>query len=260
MRRPDWADFAFAALVIMVGVAPVLTVPGWQGYGPHGELSCTCGSYYVRYSDPTFGGDKPHTFVSFQGFQVDFIEVSDDQSTVNGLNVYSNFTTTQNVSGGGVVVAYVSRTVNFTKTVSVAGSELSVDYAFAENVTAVLTFWRWYYTSIGPFDRPVTRTMAVNGSIPFSVSGQGAVFNGTLSASPGPVSAEISGVQGAGLNKMALTFQGRSVVLPIRLAGVKALAGAGVVEVASSDEAFPIIGVAAAGVYLGARSWVRGKK
>jgi hypothetical protein len=260
VKRPDAADFAFAALLIIIGIAPILTVPGWQGYGPHGEFSCSCGQYYVRFSDPTYGGDKPHVFALYQGFQVDLVELSDDQSTVNGLNMYWNFTTTQNVSGGALVVDYSSHGLNFTKTVSVSGGAVHVDYSFSESVNATLTFWRWYYFSIGPYDRPVTREILPNATIPFSVFGQGAVFNASLAASPAPAAAEIFGVEGGGLNKIALQFVGEQVDLSINLNAVKALAGAGVVEVASSNEAFPILGVAAATVYLGARTWVRGRK
>ena len=260
MRRPDWKDFAFAALIITVGISPVLTVPGWQGYGPHGEFAFNGGHYYVRYSDPTLGGDKPHVFALYQGFQVDMIEVSDDQSTVDGLNLFSNFTTSQNLVGGDLHVNYTSPALNFTKSVSVASGFVRVDYAFHRNVTADLTFWRWYYTSVGPFDRPVTRELPLSASIPFSFFGQGALFNGTISSAPYPVSAEISGVEGAGLNKISLQFNGTGVALTLALTSVRPLAGAGVVEVASSNWAFPVIGLFAASAYLVTRSYMKEKE
>jgi hypothetical protein len=260
VNRPDLVDFAFAALVIAVGVTPILTVPGWQGYGPKGEFSCSCGPYYVRFSDSTHGGDKPHVYTTYQGFQVDVIEVSDEQSTINGLNIHSTFNTTRNLTGGGLLVEYTSPGVNFTKQVSVSDGVVYVDFKFTRDVTAVLTFWRWYYSSIGSFDRPVTRYIATNVSVPFTFFGQGAIFNATLSSFPSPVSAVISGVEGGGLNKMALEFQGRNVHLTIRVAAVKALAGAGVIEVASSNEAFPVLAVVVASGYLVTRAWVREKK
>ena len=260
MKRPDPMDFAFAALIVVVGVAPLLAAPGWVGYGAKGDYTCGCGQYYLAFSDSAYGGNRPYVFALYQGSQVDMIQMSDSQSTVNGLDLYSNFSMTRQVSGGSLVVDYSSPTLNFTKQVSVADGVVRVSYAFGRNVTATLTFWRWYYATIGPFNRPVTRSLAVNGSIPFSAFGKGVLLNGTLSASPEPDTAVISGVPGLGLNKLALTFQGDRIDLMIALAGSKAPAGVGALEVASTNEALPIIGVVMASAYLVARSWVRGRK
>ena len=260
MNRPDLADLAFAVLVIMIGVAPVLAVPGWSGYGPHGEFSCNCGQYFVRFSDPNYGGDRPNIFTTYQGFQVDVVQMSDTASTVDGLNLYSDFTTTPSLSGGTLSVAYSSPVLNLTKQVSVKDGAVDVNYDFGRNVTAVLTVWRWYFGSVGPYNIPTTREISGGGDIGFSFFSQGAIFNGSLVSTPGPVSAQISGVEGAGLNKITLTYQGSSIDLSVRLTGVKAVAGAGVLDVGSSNEAFPVIGVALAAAYLGAREWVKVKK
>lgn len=259
MKRPDLADFAFAALVVVISVAPVVTIQGWGGYGPVGEFSCSCGHYYVRFSDPSYGGDRPHVFTDYQGFQVDVVQMSDAASTVDGLNLYSNFTTRPSLGGGTLSVDYISPTLNFTKQVSVADGAVDVDYSFGRNVTAVLTFWRWYYSSVGPYDLPTTRSIPA-GDVAFSFFSQGAVFNATLAPSPAPASAQISGIEGAGLNKVTLVFHGSRVDVSVRLTGVKALAGAGVLGVGSSDAAFPVIGVALAAAYLGARGYVGRKR
>ena len=256
MKRPDVYDFAFAALLVIVGFAPLMTVTCWQGYGPHGEFSCTCGQYYVRFSDPTFGGDKPHVFAVYQGFQVDMIEASDKSSTVDGLNLYANFTTAPKVVGGTLDVAYTSPTLNFTKQVTIDGGTLHIDYTFSRNVTADLTFWRGYYATVDGYSQTTTADLNPTDSISFSFLGQAALFNATLTADPAPASAQIAGVEGAGLNKIALVFQGDRADVTITLTKVTPLAGAGVVEVASSNAAFPFIGVAAACLYLGVR-WRR---
>lgn len=254
--RPDLADFAFAALVIVISFSPLLPVPGWQGYGPHGEFSCNCGQYFVRYSDPTYGGDRPHVFTVYQGFQVDVAAASDSGSTVDGLDLYSNFTTAPAISGGTLSVLYSSPGLNFTKRMSYSDGAVDVYYAFPRNVTAVLTFWRWYYSTVGPYDRPTTRQLPAAQNVTFSFFSQGALFNASIASDPAPAAATISGVQGAGLNKITLEFQASSVNISIRVDGVKPLAGAGVLQVASSDWAFPVIGIVVAGAYLGARKWV----
>jgi hypothetical protein len=194
-------------------------------------------------------------FAAYQGFQVDILEFSDYQSTVNGLNLHQNFTTRPSLSGQGLTVNYVSHALNFTKRIIIDGDVVNVDYTFDRGVTADFTFWRWYFTSIGPFDRPITRVVQDPGSLNFSVFGQGALFNASLNSNPPPVSARISGIEGAGLNKISLQFTGRSVDLSVVLRGIKPVAGAGVVEVASSNAAFPVIGVCMAAVYVGARKW-----
>ena len=181
MRRPDWADFAFAALVIIVGFAPVLAASGWQGAGSAGDFTCSCRGYHVLFSDSTYGGDRPNVFTNYQGSQIDAVQVSDAQSSVQGLDLYSNFSMARHLSGGSLVVDYSSPGLNFTKVVSVGSGTVKVDYEFGRNVTAVLTFWRWYFASIGPFDRPVTRELPTNGTVPFSFFGAGALFNGSLS-------------------------------------------------------------------------------
>jgi hypothetical protein len=117
-------------------------------------------------------------------------------------------------------------------------------------VTAQITLWRWYYSSIGPYDLPVTRTINTAGGINYTFFEQGAVFNGSVVASPTPAEAQISGVQGAGLNKISLTFDASKIELTMALTGVKALAGVGVLQVGSSNYAFPIIGVGLAATYL----------
>jgi hypothetical protein len=246
--------------VVSVSIAPLLSIQGWQGPGSTGAYSCTCGQYFVRFSDAAVGGDKPHVYTSYNGFQVDVIEVSDDESSVNGLNMYSNFTARPDLEGGGLAVSYSSPQLNFTKTVSVGDGSVHVSYSFGRNVTALITLWRWYYTSIGAYDLPVTRDINTTGGINYTFFEQGAVFNGSVVASPTPVQAQISGIQGAGLNKISLTFNASKIDLTVVLRSVKALAGVGVLQAGASNYAYPIIGVGLATAYLVVRRELGGRK
>lgn len=247
---PDGLDFVFAVLVISVSLTPLLTFPAWQGYGPAGEFSCNCDRYFVRFSDPTSGGDKPSIFTLYSGFQVNVIEVSDQASRVDGLNLYSNLTARPSLQGRALAVSYSSPELNFTKLVSADNGAVNVNYTFERNVTALITLWRWYYASIGPFDRPVTRELGTTGKVDFTFFDQGALFNASVSADPRPVEAQISGVEGAGLNKIALVFDTTRINLTLKLDSVKPLVGVGVVEVASSNYAYPIVGSGLTATYL----------
>ena len=259
MRRLDGIDLLFVGLVISVSFAPLLSIPGWQGYGPIGEYACNCGQYFVRFSDPTTGADRPHIFSSYNGLQIDIIQVSDQASSVDGLNVHSNFTARPRMAGEGLVVSYSSPQLNFTKVVSVSNGEVKVSYSFGKNVTALITLWRWYYSSIGHFDRPLTREISPGGDINFTFFAQGALFNASVLASPRPVQAKISGIEGAGLNKIALTFNGTKIDLAMTLDAVKPLAGVGVLDVGSTYYAYPIIGVGLSATYLVIRRKLGGK-
>ncbi|MDA4127516.1 MAG: hypothetical protein OK452_10015 [Thaumarchaeota archaeon] len=259
MRRLDGIDLLFAALVISVSFAPLMSVPGWQGYGPFGEYACNCGQYFVRFSDPTTGTDRPHVFASYNGLLVDVIQVSDQASSVDGLNLYSNFTARPRIDGGGLEVSYSSHSLNFTKHVSVSNEAVKVSYTFGKNVTALFTLWRWYYASIGHFDRPLTREISTAGDINFTFFDQGALFNASVSASPRPVQARISGIEGAGLNKIALAFNGTKIDMTMTLDAVKPVAGVGVLDVGSTYYAYPIIGVGLSATYLVIRRKLGGR-
>ena len=250
MKLPNWADFLVAGVIIIVSFTPLIPSQGWQTLPPPGGYSCSCGQYSVSYSGPNYGGDKPHVYTSYQGYQVDVLEVSDMQSTINGLDIYSNFTETPNLVGGVLSVDYGSPGLTFSKTVSLNGSTLSVDYAFSRTVNATLTLWRWYFASVGGFDLPVTRDLGPLGSVGYTFLQAGAQFNATVSATPDASDVQISGVSGAGLNKITMEFSASGVDLTIRLESTKTLAGTGVSAVGSSTIAYPIIGTSCAVLYL----------
>lgn len=259
MKRPDRIDFLFAALVIVVGFAPLVTPYGWQGAGLTGDFACNCGQYHIAFSDLTYGGDRPNINTNYRGSSVEVVQVSDAVSTVDGLDLYSNFSMTRQLSGDNLVVDYYSPRLNFTKTVSEGNGTIFVDYQFGRNVTATLTFWRWYFTAVGPVSLPVDQAIPDNGTVPFTFFGAGGYFNATISSLPVPVSAYVFGVQGHGLNKLALTFTGDQIDIRITAASPNPPFVLGGAEIASTNYEYPLIGVLMASVYLAARSRVVAK-
>lgn len=233
-----------------VSFIPLFPSEGWQSRSPPGTYTCNCGQYFLRYSDPSVGGDKPHIYANYNGFQVDMIEVSDSASYVNGLDAYSNFTATTSIQGGRLEASYSSPPLNYNKEISVGNGMVNVTYTFSKNVTLSLTLWRWYYASVGPYDRPVNRNLTMSGHISFSFIGQGAGFNATINADPVPIHARVSGIGGTGLNKISLEFQSSKVSLSMRLTAVTPMGSAGVVEVDSANYAYPIMGAGIAAIYL----------
>jgi hypothetical protein len=259
VKLPNWTDILVAGVIITVSFAPLIPSQGGEALPAPGGYSCGCGQYFVSYSGPNFGGDKPHIYTNYQGNQIDVLEVSDKESTIDGLNISSAFTEAQSVTAGALRVEYLSSGLNFNKTVSLSGSALSVGYTFSKSVNANLTLWRWYFASIGPFDRPVDRELGPLGSVSYTLLEAGAVFNATVSATPTPVDVRISGVPGAGLNKITLVLTASSVSLSIRLDSVRPLVGAEVPNVGSSTVAYPIIGTSSAAIYLVLRRRIAGR-
>jgi hypothetical protein len=259
LGRSDWSDFLVAGVIVIVSFTPLIQAQGWQALPSPGGYSCSCGQYFVSYSATNYGGDKPHIYTNYQGYQIDVLEVSDKQSTVNGLDMYSNFTETTNLAGGMLSADYASPGLTFSKTVSLNGSTLSVGYSFSRSVNASITLWRWYFASVSGFDLPITRDLGPLGSVGYTFLQAGAEFNAMVSATPGASDVQISGVPGAGLNKMTMEFSASKIDLSIRLESIRTLAGAGVSSVGSSTIAYPIIGTSSAVMYLALRKRIVGK-
>jgi hypothetical protein len=257
LKAPDWADFALAGAIIIVSFAPLFQVSGWQSLSG-GGYDCVCGKYFLTYSGPAYGGDRPHVFISYEGYQIDVIQVSDSQSGAASLGL-SNFTESPGIHGSTMVVNYTSPGFNFTKIVAPRGDSIAVTYSFGRVVTANITLWRWYFGSIGPFDRPATRNLGVPGVINYSFIDQGAAFNVTVTSSPAPTGAQISGVPGEGLNKINLEFKANTITLLVRIDSIRPLVGAGAALIGPTTAAYPIIGICLAGAYLAGRRWVVGR-
>ena len=153
----------FSIYLIFISFLPLISdVMGagrWNGYG-WGAYDFNNGVLDVRFSDLTYGGDKPKLSASpyplmFQSKYVDVIEVSDHESFINGNNMYYDFQVARiiitdeetityiyvaNVSGEGLIVS---------KTTSIPFQDaIVIVYSAPREVHFRISLWRWYYESV----------------------------------------------------------------------------------------------------------------
>ena len=243
-------DLVFIAYLIAFSVAPLAPLRGWQGYGPAGEFSYTGSRIYLRYSDPTFGNDKPHLFIVDRGYDVDFIEYSDQGSWASGLNLYRNYTVETRLVGDVLFVHYSSRSMNLTKSVEPTGDGVVVKYEFSHPTNSTITLWRWYFETVDGFGMPVTRELEDGGHILFTALDRGVRYRGEVIVSPVPDNATISGEE-AGINKISLRFVNVSkVTIRARYLSSQQLNRVAVMSLGGSRMLYPVIGVAEAVAYL----------
>ncbi|MBC7130562.1 hypothetical protein H5T51_05005 [Candidatus Bathyarchaeota archaeon] len=256
--KPEMLDYLFVCFVIVVSFTPLLPFRGWQGYGPAGEFYYTGDVIQLRYNDPTFGNDKPHVFVSDAGRPVSLIEFSDHNSYVDDLNIYANFTVKTRLEEGVLKAFYASPGVSFVKIVEPGESHVAVTYVFSHNVTFLLTLWRWYFMSVGPFTMPVTRKLEPSSSINFSVAESGRIYSAQLLLEPLPENVTVSGVHD-GLNKISLSFKAEKVTVKVKLVSSHSSSVFFAVDVRESKILYPVIAVAASSVYLWLKRALKGR-
>lgn len=251
--RLELIDYLFVCFVIFISFTPLLPLRGWQGYGPSGEFYYTGDLIQLRYNDPSFGNDKPHVFVTDVGRPVSFIEFSDHNSYLNGRNIYTNFTARTRLEGGKLWVFYKSPETSFVKIVEPGKDCVKVMYVSNQTMRLRLTLWHWYFSSVGPFSMPITRRLDPGEAINFSVAEGGKVYMAQILLDPMPENVTVSGVLGEGLNKIALDFTAKEVVVEVKLLNPPSLSQLLVLNIRESNYLYPIIAVAASSVYL----WLR---
>jgi hypothetical protein len=243
-------DYLFACFVISVSLTPLLPLRGWQGYGPSGEFYYTGDLIQLRYNDPSFGNDKPQVFIVDAGRPISLIEFSDHNSYVNGCNVYVNFTARTRLEDGKLRVLYRSAEMSFIKVVEPGRDYVKVTYASNQTMRLNLTLWRWYFSSIGPFSMPITRSLDSCRALNFSVAEGGRTYAAQISWKPTPQKIMVSGVIGGGLNKIALDFTAREVTVELKPLSPTGFSQLLVLDVRESKYLYPIIAVAASSLYL----------
>lgn len=243
-------DYLFAFFVISVSLTPILPLRGWQGYGPLGEFYYTGDLIQLRYNDPSLGNDKPHVFVADAGRPVSLIEFSDHNSYVNGANVYTNFTAKTRLDGVRLKAFYNSSFMSFVKTVEPRSHCVKVAYMFNQTAALSLTLWRWYFSSVGPFNMPITRSLKPDNVLNFSIAESGKVYSAQLSLSPRPENVTVSGVLGEGVNKIVLDFKAENVTVEVKLLNPQSLSIFFTIDVRESRYLYPIIAIALSSIYL----------
>jgi hypothetical protein len=246
-------DYVFACFVVLVSLTPLLPLRGWQGYGPLGEFYYTGDLIQLRYNDPSFGNDKPHVFVVDAGRPISLVEFSDHNSYVNGCNIYTNFTVKTRLEDGKLRVLYKSAETSFIKVVEPGEDYVKVTYAFNQTMKLNLTLWRWYFSSVGPFSMPMTRSLDACRALNFSVTEGGKTYVAQVSWEPMPEKITISGVLGEGLNKIALDFTAKEVTVEVKLLNPTGLSQLMVLDLRESKYLYPLIAFTGSSLYL----WMR---
>lgn len=241
----------FVAYVVVISLAPLVPLSGWQGYGPAGEFSYTGSMVYLRYNDPTFGNDKPHLFVDLGGYRVSLLEFSDQGSKVAGLSLYQNFSVRTRVVDGVLTAYYSSPSgLRVTKYVEPLDDGVRVVYSAAGGPNMTITLWRWYFETIEGYGLPVSRSLGPRAVVVFTVVDKGWRVVGEVRVEPAPDDVLISGEPG-GLNKIALFFESAgTVVVEARARGFEAVGGASTISLRGSKYLYPVIAASLSGLYL----------
>jgi len=238
------------ALLMLISFSffPLLPLYGWQAYGPSGEYMYISKAYRLRYNDPNFGNDKPHIFAHISGRPVDLIELSDQESEVNGTRLWGGGLAYSTRLIDGVLYAFYSGPVTFTKLVRPLSNGVEIAFVSNETLHLRLTLWRWYYSSIEGFSRPVSRNLTPSSSLFYTFTDGLGAFSGEIAMKPVPIGMGISGVPGQGLNKITLEFISKNVTLFI--AAPEAPLSAPLLDIRGSNYLYPLIALLGALLYL----------
>lgn len=257
LARPEMrtlVDVLFVVLVVSLSFAPFIHAMGWDGYdrGTFVYRDETC---YLRYSDETYGTDKPRIFL-LEGWPVkdpvDLVEVSDYQSFVNGLNLYRDFESHGRLTGGGLAVSYRSNhgSVGLTKSIKVIGEGVVVTYESDQPLELRLTLWRWYFSAVDGRDyrgEQLPLKVEPKETIRFQFMDGGRTYGGVLKLSSEPSNIEVCRDLN-GLNKIIIDYVGSH--LSIRIASDET--GRFSFKIAKNT-LYPLMSIVFGLVYLGFR-------
>jgi hypothetical protein len=243
--------YLFILYVIVISFTPLLPLYGWQGYGPAGEFYYTGERIHIRYNDPGFPNDKPHIFIADAGRTISLLEFSGHHSAVNGSNLYFDFSTKTRLLGDKLLVFYNSPSISFVQVVEPSKGNVRVKYTCNCTMELTLTLWRWYFSSIEDFDRPVTRSLKPADELVVKITEGGKTFKALLVFSPTPKEVEISGEIPHGLNKITLRFIGREISINLVLHDAASDAGwIPLIDIRGGNHLYPVTAVVASMLYL----------
>lgn len=246
-------EIFFLSLVVVTSFAPLLPILGWGGYGPRGEYKYQDSLYILRYSDYTYGGDKPQIFLLDGGSAISLIEVSDQASYVDGRNLYWNFTCSPLLKDGRLTVFYQSEKLSVTKTIDVGDKVASLTYRAEKMVQLELSFWRWPFYSVESYQVPRTIQIEPTDIIEFAVKERGKIYRGRIFFDPVPANITIFG-EPEGLNKIVVLLEGADVSVGIGVDTESLYNPILSISPLQSGYLYPVISVTVVTIYTGVRT------
>lgn len=257
MGNIDKLDTIFITLIIFMSFLPLIPLSGWQKYELAEGYSYTSELFYVKYNNPKFGNDKPHIFVKNHGIDTSLIELSDHESYIDGKNIYKDFSTTTRLINGALVINYSSINLKFTKIVRPEENYIKVIYEFPNNVTAELTFWRWYFRTIESFDRPIIRIIEPKDTLHFTFSDGSTLYHAYLGIIPTPKNITISGEEDCGLNRIVVIVNARIIKINVKLLSKEDISKVAIPQLWGSRYLYPIISISLSMVYIKAKKDIK---
>jgi len=135
-----------------------LTAPhAWVGYG-EGNYSFDNGHLHLQVAGITYGGSKPLIEaylanattggVVDNGNPLEMVEVSDQASYVNGVDLFNSSFSTHVMNDSTLAMVYTISNFTVTKQVTVRGADVFVTYSSPRPVNYDISFWHWYYGSV----------------------------------------------------------------------------------------------------------------
>lgn len=255
IKQLSLLELYFLVLVIALSFTPLLRLEGkWDGLGPYGTYIYNSPTYQVRFNDFNTGTGKPEIYVwDTPYFKVPFIELSDQASYIDGCIIHEEYNATYRVEDNALIVHYKSAQREFTKTISVDGSSVTITLNLDRPSNLTLAFWRYYLDTAGPVNKytlPV-QEIPVSRNLSFTFVSEDRAYHGELrfSATPQSLTAEMDE---EGINKVAASFNLDSLTVEVTLIEVE---GALPVKrlLLGSALTYPIAALLFSAIYLGVR-------
>jgi hypothetical protein len=155
------AAYFVAAWILVLSLLPLVyyfaTPHAWVGYG-EGDYIFDNGQLHLETAGITYGGNKPlieaYLANATTGGVVDngnpqeLVEVSDQASYVNGMELFNASFSNHVMNESTLVTVYRASNFTVTKQTTVRGAVVLVTYSSPQPVDYSISFWHWYYGSV----------------------------------------------------------------------------------------------------------------
>jgi len=167
------------AWVLVLSFLPLVysfTTPhAWVGYG-EGNYFFDNGQLHLETAGITYGGNKPLVEayvanattggVADSGNPQELVEVSDQASYVNGIELFNSSFATHATNSSTLVTVYTTSNFTVTKQVTARGANVFVSYSSPRPVNYDISFWHWYYGSVNGTTSQEMGTLGCTSSSP----------------------------------------------------------------------------------------------